>query len=181
MDIPEDDSLHGQRSTTCILEGVPFFEGIGSLENTSVSLVPELHAPTLNVFMNFEGLPKHGHVNWNVVRPANALELFGGTFLDLHKHCLRNCMDEMTTSSQVCCMGISKVGNHSIDILSRGNFIVWTYPGIPTGLGEKRRELVLIDRTRWKSSRLTRWPRGVHPLQPLHLVGRTRIRGGNEL
>ena len=123
MDISEDDSLHGQHCTTRVLEGVPFFEGLGSLENTSISSVPKLHAPALNVFLNFEGLPRHGHVNLNVVRPANALELFSGTFLDLHKHSLRNCMNEMTTSSQVCCMGISKVGNHSIDILSRGNFL----------------------------------------------------------
>ena len=101
MDIPEDYSLHGQHCTTRILEGVRFFEGLGPFENTNVSLVPKLHAPALNVFLNFEGLPRHGHVYWNVITLANAIELFGSTFLDLHKHGLRICMNEMITTSHV--------------------------------------------------------------------------------
>ena len=98
MDIPEDYSPHDQHCTTRVLEGVRFLEGLGPLENTSVSSVPKLHAPALNVLLNFEGLPRHGHINLNVIRPANFFELLGSTFLDLQKHSFRMCMNEMITS-----------------------------------------------------------------------------------
>ena len=125
MDIPEDYSLHGQHCTTGILEGVQFFEGIGPLENTTINSVPKLHAPALNVFLNFEGLPRHSHVYWNVIKAANVIELFSSTFLHLYKHCLRICMHQMMTTSHVViiyCTATSEVGNHSTTIQSSGNY-----------------------------------------------------------
>ena len=82
--VPIQKALHSMPRALVILEGVRLLEGLRPFEYTTVSGVPKLHSPRLNVINQGHGLRRDMHVNVEVVRDRNRVKFLQGLVFKLN-------------------------------------------------------------------------------------------------
>ena len=82
--VPIQKALHSMPRALVILEGVRLLEGLRPFEYTTVSGVPKLYSPRLNVINQGHGLREDMHVNVEVVRDNNRVKFLHGLVFKLN-------------------------------------------------------------------------------------------------